>query len=161
MAGPAPEVPSMTARVRAKFHSARQRTMVELLLSGPTEGRAASVAFVTRLIAGGIFIAFGVGKFLNHGSELASFRAYGLPSPDLFVWAIGALELVGGVALMLGLGTRLAALLLAGDMVGAIVVSGRARGELVSLTVAPAQLVAMLFLVWTGGGRHALEHRLQ
>lgn len=135
--------------------------MVELLLSGPREGRAASVAFVMRLIAGGIFVAFGAGKFLNHGSELASFQAYGLPSPDLFVSAIGVVELLGGVALILGLGTRLAAVALAGDMAGAIIVSGLARGEIVSLTVAPAQLLAMLFLLATGGGRLALEQQLR
>lgn len=135
--------------------------MVELLLSGPREGRAASVAFVMRLIAGGIFVAFGAGKFLNHGSELASFQAYGLPSPDLFVSAIGVVELLGGVALILGLGTRLAAVALVGDMAGAIIVSGLARGEIVSLTVAPAQLLAMLFLLATGGGRLALEQQLR
>jgi putative oxidoreductase len=150
----------MTARVSARFRWARRRTIVDLALSGPTEGPVASIAFATRLIAGGIFIAFGVGKFVNHGSELASFRHYGLPSPDVFVSAIGALELVGGGALILGLGTRLAAVVLAGDMVGAIVVSGIARGEIVSLTVAPAQLLAMLVLIWIGGGSHALERHL-
>ena len=134
--------------------------MVELLLTGPKEGRAASIAFATRLITGGIFIAFGAGKFLNHGAELASFQSYGLPSPELFVSAIGMLELVGGAALILGLGTRLAAAALAADMLGALAVSGLARGEIISLTLAPALFLAMLFLVWTGGGRHALEQQV-
>ena len=40
---------------------------------------------------------------------------------------------------------RPTALVLAGDMVGAIVVSGLARGEIISLTLAPALLVAMIF----------------
>jgi hypothetical protein len=53
----------------------------------------------------------------------------------------------------------LAADVLAGDMVGAIVVSGIARGEIISLTLAPAQLLAMRLLVWTGG-RHALEQHV-
>jgi uncharacterized membrane protein YphA (DoxX/SURF4 family) len=130
------------------------------VLSGPTESRAASTAFATRLIGGGIFIAFGAGKFLNHDSELASFESYGLPAPDLVVSAIGAIELVGGVALILGPGARLAAVVLAGDMVGAIVVSGLVRGNIISLTLSPAQLLAMLFLVWTAGGRRALERHL-
>jgi len=129
-------------------------------VTGPREGPVASIAFATRLIAGGIFIAFGAGKFLNHGAELASFQAYGLPSPDLFVSAIGALEIVGGAALVLGLGTRVAAAALAGDMVVAFAVSGLARGEIISLTLAPALLLAMVFLLWAGGGRHALEQRL-
>ena len=34
--------------------------------------------------------------------------------------------------------------MLAGDMIGAIVVSGVANGEIVSLTLAPALLIAMI-----------------
>jgi putative oxidoreductase len=110
-----------------------------------------------RLLSGGVFVAFGVGKFVNHGSELASFRAYGLPAPDAFVIVIGAIELVGGLLLIVGALTRPAALVLAGDMVGAIVVSGIARGEAISLTLAPAELVAMLVLLWMGSGAYSLR----
>jgi putative oxidoreductase len=101
-----------------------------------------------RLVSGGVFVAFGAAKFINHGSELASFKTYGLPAPELFVLAIGAVELVGGALLIAGRLVRPAALVLAADMVGAIAVSGIARGEIVSLTVAPAVLVAMLVLLW-------------
>jgi putative oxidoreductase len=104
-----------------------------------------------------VFVAFGAGKFVNHASELASFRAYGLPAPDAFVIAIGVIELFGGLLLIAGVLTRPAALVLAGDMVGAIVVSGIAKGEVISLTVAPAELVAMLTLLWTGSGSIALR----
>ena len=62
--------------------------------------------------------------------------------------------------LLLGLGTRLAALILAGDMVGAIVVSGIGEGEAISLTLAPALLLAMAFLIWVGPGGRALDRRL-
>jgi putative oxidoreductase len=110
-----------------------------------------------RLLAGGVFVAFGVGKFVNHASELASFKSYGLPAPEVFVVVIGLVELVGGALLIAGLWTRPAALALAGDMVGAIVVSGIAKGELISLTLAPAELVAMLVLLWTGPGRLSLK----
>ena len=56
-----------------------------------------------RLLAGGVFVAFGLGKFVNHPSELASFRAYGLPAPEVFVIVIGVIELIGGVLLIAGL----------------------------------------------------------
>ncbi|HEY6399107.1 MAG TPA: DoxX family protein [Solirubrobacteraceae bacterium] len=105
-----------------------------------------------RLLSGGVFVAFGAGKFINHATELASFKSYGLPAPEAFVAAIGVLELVGGALLIAGLFTRPAAFALAGDMVGAIIVSGIAKGELISLTLAPAELVAMLVLLWTGPG---------
>jgi hypothetical protein len=45
-------------------------------------------------------------------------------------------------------------------MVAAIVVSGLAHGEIISLTVAPAQLLAMLLLVGTGARGPALERHL-
>jgi len=112
-----------------------------------------------RLLAGGVFVAFGVGKFLNHASELASFKTYGLPMPGVFVIAIGVIELAGGALLIAGLLVRPAALVLAGDMVGAIVVSGIAKGEIISLTLAPAELIAMAVLLWTGPGRYALDGR--
>jgi uncharacterized membrane protein YphA (DoxX/SURF4 family) len=60
---------------------------------------------------------------------------------------------------MTGVLTRPAALVLAGDMIGAIVVSGLAKGELISLTLAPAELVAMLVLLWMGPGRYVIDLR--
>ena len=110
-----------------------------------------------RLASGGVFAAFGLGKFVNHASELASFKAYGLPAPEGFVVVISTIELAGGLLLIAGILTRPAALVLAGDMLGAIIVSGVARGELVSLTLAPAQLGLMLVLLWTGPGSLSLR----
>jgi putative oxidoreductase len=110
-----------------------------------------------RLLSGGVFVAFGIGKFLNHMSELASFKTYGLPAPEVFVVVIGVIELAGGLLLIIGVFTRPAALVLAADMIGAIVVSGIAKGELVSLTLAPAELVAMLVLLWSGSGGASLR----
>ena len=95
-----------------------------------------------------VFVVFGAAKFLNHGSELASFRRYALPAPAVWVYGIGVLELVGGLLLAAGRLIRFAAIALAADMVGAIVVSGIGRGEALSLTLAPALLIAMTFLIW-------------
>jgi uncharacterized membrane protein YphA (DoxX/SURF4 family) len=114
-------------------------------------------ALVVRLVGAAVFISFGVGKFASHASELASFRTYGLPAPDAFVYLIGVIEILGGLLLLCGLATRPAALVFAGNMVGAIVVSGIAQGEMISLTLAPAMLGAMLFLLWSGPGRWALD----
>jgi putative oxidoreductase len=97
-----------------------------------------------------VFIVFGLGKFINHGSELASFRSYGLPAPEVFVVAIGVIELVGGVLLIAGRLVRPVAVVLAADMVGAIAVSGIAKGGLISLTLAPALLIVMIALVLAG-----------
>jgi putative oxidoreductase len=97
-----------------------------------------------------VFIVFGIGKFVNYGAESASFRGYGLPASGVFTLIIGVVEVTGGVALIAGqanrLANRLALIVLAGDMVGAIILSGILHGEKVSLTLAPALLVSMLAL---------------
>jgi len=117
------------------------------------------LAACVRWLAGAVFLAFGVGKFANHAAELASFRHYALPAPAAFVDAIGVIEIVGGALLALGLLVRPAAVVLAGDIVGAIVVSGIGRGESISLTLAPALLVAMIFLIWRGAGSWSFDRR--
>lgn len=109
-----------------------------------------------RLSAALVFIVFGIGKFTDHASEAASFASYGLPSPDVFTSAVGVLEIAGGAALLLGVVLWPVALALAGNMLGAIVVSGLLKGEAVSLTLAPALLAAMIALLvheWRQGAR--------
>jgi putative oxidoreductase len=115
---------------------------------------------VLRLTAGAILVVFGAPKFANHGAEAASFDRYGLPDPNLFVYAIGALELGLGVLLVLGLSTRLAAIVLAGNMVGAIATAGRVEGGFVNLGLAPALLLVLLVLTLRDAGRWSLDRRV-
>lgn len=123
--------------------------------------RALALPTLVRWASGAIFVVFGIGKFTDHAHEVDSFESYGLPSPDAFVYLVGALEIGGGLLLIAGLATRLVALALAGNMVGAIVVSGLGEGEVLpSLTLAPLLLAGMLFLIWVGPGRRALDGRL-
>jgi uncharacterized membrane protein YphA (DoxX/SURF4 family) len=132
--------------------------MHQIITSGPGGSRHFFTWRSTTAIrsaAAIVFVVFGAGKFVNHASELASFRHYALPAPSAFVYVIGVLEIVGGLLLASGVLVRLAALALAGDMVGAIVVSGLGRGEDLSLTLAPALLVAMIFLILVGGSAGA------
>ncbi len=102
-----------------------------------------------RWVAAIVFIVFGAGKFVDHAAELTSFRHYGLLAPGVFAYAIGMLEIAGGVLLAGRVLVRAAALALALDMVGAIIVAGLGEGELLSLTLAPALLLAMIVLLRT------------
>ena len=113
-----------------------------------------------RCAAAIVFLIFGVSKFVNHAAELASFRHYPFPAPGTVVYAVGVIEVGGGLLLLAGLLTRLAALALAADMLGAIVVSGLARWETVSLTLAPLLLAAMLILSRFGAGDWSLDRHL-
>jgi putative oxidoreductase len=74
-----------------------------------------------RLSVGFMFFSGAVDKLGDLGKFTAMFASLGIPAAQLLAPFTAVVELVGGAALMLGLGTRLASLLLAGDMVGALI----------------------------------------
>ncbi len=95
-----------------------------------------------------IFVVAGLAKFVLHGWELAAFRRFEMPAPEVTVLVIGALEVLGGVLLTARRAVAPVALLEAAIMVGAIAVSGIGAGDVIpSLTLAPALLVALLVLL--------------
>lgn len=113
-----------------------------------------------RLTAGVIFVAFSIGKFIHYEAERNALDRYGIPFPEVTTYLVGVLELVGGIALILGFLTRPAALALAGNMIGAISTAGRIEGGWIHLGLAPALLAAMLVLLWTGAGARSVDLRL-
>ena len=127
------------------------------LLSRETHDGQATRAFLIRIAAGLVFIAFSFGKFVRHAEEASAFDRYGLPWPGLFTYAIGVTELVCGVLLVLGIAPRLVALVLAGNMVGVIATAGRIDGGPIHLGLAPLLLAGMLFLLWAGPGRRPVR----
>ena len=80
----------------------------------------------------------------------------GFPAPGLFAWLAALSELIGGVCLALGLGTRVSAALIAGTMfVAAFIRHGAdpfAKKELALL-----YLAVMMFFALYGGGKWAVE----
>ena len=155
---------SGSAGVRAQTGTApgavRGRAFAAAVAGTRTRGTGPKLLAGARWVAAIIFVSFGAAKFANHGAELASFRHYPLPAPGFFVYLAGVVEVVGGLLLAAGLVTRLAAVALAGDMIGAIVVSGLARGEVISLTLAPVLLAAMIILIRSGGGRWSVDNQI-
>ena len=131
-----------------------------LLLAPRVSGRPGWLVGAARIAAGVVFVSFSFGKFIRHEAEAASFDRYGIPLPDLTTYLIGSLELVGGLMLVLGLAVPLAALALAGDMVGVIASAGRVEGGPVNLGLAPVLLATMLVLIWAGAGVWSLDGRL-
>jgi putative oxidoreductase len=78
-----------------------------------------------RLYWGWQFTQDGWGKLHNLDKVTDYFTSLGLPAPGPTATFVGGLELVGGVLLALGLGSRLIALLLTGNMLVAYITGDR------------------------------------
>ena len=120
-----------------------------------------------RLYWGWQFAQTGWGKLGNINKVINFFTSLGIPAPALNAWFISGLELVGGVLLILGLGSRLIALPLVIDMVVAYIAGDReALGMIFSdpdkfYAAAPYTfLVASLIILIFGPGKFSLDAQL-
>jgi putative oxidoreductase len=86
------------------------------------QGRVGSGLIPLRAVVGLAFLMHGGQKLFVYGPSGAgaAFASMGIPLPQLSALVVTAVELLGGIALVLGLFTRLAGLLLAIDMTVAI-----------------------------------------
>jgi len=117
---------------------------------------------ILRVVTGFLFAAHGWQKFNEFtipGTQ-AAFAQMGVPAANLVAPVIATLELVGGVALILGVLTRVFAVLLALDMLGALFLVHAPAGifvaaggyELVLILAAAALAVALV-----GAGRVSVD----
>ena len=102
-----------------------------------------SVAIVT----GVSFVIAGLPKFVAYRWEVGNFVGMGLPYPEAWVIAAGAIEIVGGALLIAGRFVVPACIALGITMLVAIYVSGIRQGTVIpSLTLAPALLATCVYL---------------
>ena len=93
-------------------------------LLGPASPRQLSLGIaLVRIMTGIIFLAHGYMKFFIVGIDGAvnMFAQMGVPAPSITAPFVATVEMVGGIALIFGLLTRLAAAALAIDMLVAVV----------------------------------------
>jgi len=121
-----------------------------------------------RLYWGWQFVVDGWGKLHNLAKVTEYFGTLGLPAPGPTAVFVSILELVGGVLLALGLGTRLIAFLLTCNMTVAYITGD--REALLSLFSDPdkfiaaapfSYLMASLIIFIFGPGRFALDYFLE
>lgn len=83
---------------------------------------APTPAVLIRVVVGVIFASEGIQKFILADAQGAGrFAKIGIPWPELMGPSVGAIEIICGVLVLLGLATRLAAVPLIGIMLVALV----------------------------------------
>jgi len=140
----------------------------------PVTGPRATL--LIRLMAGGVFFWEGLLKFVYVNQGEGRFVKLGFPFPVFTAHFVGGLEIVGGILLMLGLGTRLIAIPFIVEMVVAML-STKPRLFLGTSPLPPppvppqvglwavlheirseyAQLMSCIFLLVSGPGPSSLD----
>ena len=66
-----------------------------------------------RILLSSLFIGAGWGKLMNPSGTAGYFASYHLPAPDVLVWIVIIIELIGGLLILIGFQARWVALVLA------------------------------------------------
>ena len=147
------------------------------LLHPPVTGPRSTT--VIRLMAGAVFFWEGILKFVYVNQGVGRFTKLGIPFPLVTAPFVGWLEIVGGILLMLGLGTRLIAIPFIVEMLVAML-STKPRLFLGTLPLPPppvppqlgiwavlheirseyAQIMSCIFLLGSGPGPWSVDAAL-
>lgn len=132
------------------------------------ETHAPGATLLIRLAVGAVFLSEGIQKFLFPAElGVGRFTQIGIPAPAVMAPFVGAVEIGCGLLVLLGLATRVAALLLVVDMLVAVAstkvpillksgvwkMAHEARTDF-------AMLLGALFLLAVGAGASSLDARL-
>ena len=118
---------------------------------------------LARLTVGYAFAESGWGKVHNLQGVAEYFAELGIPAPAFQATFVSYVELLGGSLVLLGLGTRLAALPLIGTMIVALMTAKANDIASYSDLIGTIELCYAVVLVWlalAGGGKASIDHLL-
>ncbi len=131
-----------------------------------TLNRGRSVApLVLRVVIGGLFVWHGIKKFDGGISMVEEmFTMWGVPAPGLTAPLTAVVEIVAGIMLVVGFGTRIAAIALSVVMIGALIYVKQDLGIISSEPMPGAELdlallAGLIAVIVLGPGRFSVDHQ--
>jgi putative oxidoreductase len=109
-----------------------------------------------RIMAGVVFIAHGIPKFYDVSGGYGFFQSINLP-PELFI-PIALLEVIGGLAILFGILTRIASAIFIIEMIGAILIVKLSDGFVGGYEFELLLISICATLVILGPGRLSIEN---
>lgn len=122
--------------------------------------KTAAGALILRVVLGIIFFVHGLVKFQGGiGNTAGWFDSIGIPGG--FAYVVAIIELVGGIALIVGFGTKMVAALLALLMIGAtlkvkLAAGFLGNGQMAGYELDVALLAIALYLAINGSKQYSL-----
>ena len=150
------------------------KKIITWLVNPPVTGQSSII--IIRLMAGGVFFWEGILKFVYVNQGVGRFTKLGFPFPEFTAHFVGVAEIIGGLLLLFGLFTRVAAFYFVLEMIVAILTTKIALylgTSPLPLPPAPpqngiwavlheirsdyAQILTCLFLLLEGAGRRSID----
>jgi putative oxidoreductase len=120
--------------------------------------------FFARLVVGWVFMWSGWSKLHNLPKMIENFKEWGIPQPEILTPFVSGIEFFGGLLLLLGLFTRIAAVPLVIVMLVAIASAKWAQVDSLETLLGFEEVAYMALFGWlaiAGPGPISLDHLLQ
>ncbi|QYM72552.1 DoxX family protein [Pseudochrobactrum sp. Wa41.01b-1] len=120
------------------------------------------IILISRIFLAILFILAGWGKLTGLEGTAQYFGAIGLPMPSVTAVLVGLVEFVGGLAILIGFQTRIAAVVVALFTIGATLVAHMDFAEGMNALMAQKNLAiagGLLLLAVTGAGAYSVDRR--
>ena len=124
-----------------------------------------AVPLVLRVVLGGLFVWHGINKFdVGISTIKGMYEMWGVVAPGFTAPLTAVIEIVGGIALILGIGTRIATMMFSILMISAIFYVKRDLGIISSQQMPGAELdlailAGLVAVMITGPGRFSIDDK--